>query len=67
MGGGEVLGVADLKTVMVKLRDGHGVEQIKIAIVAADGSVYFLDDKNIMKPAQNWVKSGVLQKLGRVA
>lgn len=63
--GGEVLGVAELKPVMVKLRDGYGEEMVKIALIAPDGAVYFTDEDAMkIKPAQQWVKNAVLEKLG---
>lgn len=64
IGGGEVLGVVELKTVMVKIRDGHGQEVTKLVVVVPGGDIYFLDDKAIGKPAQKWVRSGVLKALG---
>ena len=64
VGGGEVLGVAEIKTVMVKYRDGHGVEATKLAIVVAGGELYFLDDKAIGKQAQTWLKNEVFTRLG---
>lgn len=64
IGGGEILGVIELKPVMVKLRDGHGQEVTKLAIVVPGGEVYFINDTAIGKPAQKWVKAGVLKALG---
>lgn len=65
LGGGEVLGVAETKTVMLKLRDGHGKEMVKFAYVVPGGEVYFIDEASVkLKPAQSWVKAGVLSKLG---
>ncbi len=67
IGGGEVLGVAELKTILVKYRDGHGVEAVRAALVFPDGTTHFIDEKSITKPVQNWLKRGSLKKLGREA
>ncbi len=65
LGGGEIIGVIETKTVMVRLRDGHGKEMVKLAIVVPGGEVYFLDESAVkVKQAQTWVKKGVLSKLG---
>jgi len=65
LGGGEILGVVETKTVMVNLRDGHGKEMVKLAIVVPGGDVYFLDESAVkVKAAQSWVRNGVLKKLG---
>ncbi len=67
LGGGEVKGVAELKLVMVKYRDGHGIEAIRLAFVTPDGEVYFLDDRAVnLKPAQTWLKNGVAKALNIV-
>ena len=64
VGGGEILGVVEIKPVMVKLRDGHGKEMVKIGLVIPGGDLYFIDEKTISKQAQSWVRNGVLKKLG---
>ena len=64
VGGGEILGVAETKLVMVNLRDGHGQNMVKLAVVVPGGDIYFLDDKTVGKPAQAWVRKGILRKLG---
>lgn len=61
---GEINGVIELKTVLVKLRDGHGKEMVKMAIVIPGGEVYFIKDSAIDLQAQTWVKKGILAKLG---
>ena len=67
IGGGEVLGVAETKIVIVRLRDGHGQEMIKLAVVSPDGATNFFEDKVLGKPVQAWVKKGILRFLGRAA
>lgn len=65
LGVGEVIGVVEVKQVMIKLRDGHGREMTKLALVVPGGEIYFLDDRTVnTKPAQGWVKSAVISKLG---
>jgi hypothetical protein len=64
VGGGEVLGVVEVKHVMIKLRDGHGKDMVKLAFVIPGGDVYFLEEKVIGKPAQQWVRNAVLKALG---
>ena len=64
LGGGSVLGAVPVQTVLVKYRDGHGQESIKLAAIVPGGEVYFfsrdsLDDRQ----AQTWLKNGVLKKL----
>jgi hypothetical protein len=64
VGGAEVIGVVELRAIMVKLRDGNGVEMVKMGFQVPGGEVYFLDEKIISKPAQTWVKNGIVKKLG---
>jgi hypothetical protein len=63
VGGADILGVVEIKPVMVKMRDGHGVEMVKMGFLVPGGEVYFLEEK-VVKQAQNWVKKGVLKKVG---
>jgi len=62
-GGAEVLGVVEIKPIMVKIRDGHGVEMVKLGFQVPGNDVYFIDEKSISKPAQTWVKNGIAKKL----
>ena len=54
----------EVKHVMIKLRDGHGKDMVKLAFVIPGGDVYFLEEKVIGKPAQQWVRNAVLKALG---
>jgi len=62
-GGAEILGVLELKPIMVKMRDGHGAEMVKMGFLVPGGEVYFLEEKGISRPAQTWVKTGIQKKL----
>jgi hypothetical protein len=65
IGGGEVQGVTELKTVIVKLRDGHGQEMVKIGLVVPEGDLYWLDERATnLRPAQAWVRRQVKRLLG---
>lgn len=61
--GSEILGVTEVRAALVKLRDGYGKEQVKLAIVIPGGDVLYLDDKS-MKKATSWAASGIKQRLG---
>lgn len=64
-GSGEVLGVLEIRPVIIKLRDGYGKDQVRIALVVPGGEVYYLDDAALRRnSAQAWVKKGVLDALG---
>ena len=65
-GTGEIQGTLELKTALVKMRDGRdGKTIVKIAFVVPGGEVYFLDDVAArMKPAQQWAKRQIMKKLG---
>ena len=59
--GGEVLGALPVKPVLVKYRDGHGKEEVRLAVVIPGGEVYFFEAKALdLHPAQKWLKAGVL-------
>ena len=62
--GAEILGVVELRPIMVKMRDGNGLEMVKMGFQVPAGEVYFLDEKSISRPAQAWVKAGIIKKLG---
>lgn len=65
IGGGEVQGVVEVRTVLVKYRDGHGTDAIRLAVVIPGGAVHFLDKDAIdIRPVQTWLKNGILAKLG---
>ena len=51
-GGAEILGVLELKPIMVKM-----------GFLVPGGEVYFLEEKGISRPAQTWVKTGIQKKL----
>lgn len=60
LGGGKVLGVIDVRTVLVKFRDGHGQESVRLAAIIPGGEVYFFDNKALdLRPAQGWLKSAI--------
>jgi len=61
-GGAEILGVIEPRSVMVKMRDGNGIETVKMGFVVPGGELYFLEEKSF-KQAQKWVRNGVLKKL----
>lgn len=64
LAGGEVLGVLEVKTLLVKFRDGHGKEQVRLAALIPGGEMYFFDDKSInMRPAQKWLKAQVAERI----
>lgn len=65
IGGGEVLGVVPVKTILVKYRDGRSdKEEVKLAAVFPDGQLYFFGkDALDLRPAQGWLKAGVTAKM----
>ena len=66
LGGGEVQAVLELKTVLVKYKDGHGEEATRLAIVIPGGEVYFLSKNSVdLRPAQTWLRNGVASKMGK--
>lgn len=64
LNGGEVQGVVEVKTVLVKYRDGHGQEATRLAVIIPGGEMYFLSDNVASKQAQSWLKTAVLRRLG---
>lgn len=64
LGGGEVLGVMEVKTVLVRFRDGHGREETKLAVIIPGGETYFFGRGSVDdRPAQTWLKEGINRKL----
>ena len=62
LGGGEVKGVIPVKTVLVSFRDGHGKDEVKLAVVIPGGEVYFFGREALdTRPAQKWLKAAVLE------
>lgn len=63
LGGGKVIGVLDVKTVLVKYKDGHGVEDTKLAVVIPGGDVYFFGREALdLRPAQGWLKAAIIER-----
>ncbi len=66
LGGGKVLGVLDVKTVLVKYKDGHGQQDVKLAVVIPGGEIYFFGrDALDLRPAQGWLKTAVQNELNK--
>lgn len=64
LGGGKVLGVVEVKTVLVQYVDGHGEKGVKLAAVIPGGEIYFFGrDAVDTRPAQGWMKAAILEKL----
>jgi len=63
--GGEVLGVIETKTVMVKFRDGYGKQQVRMAVVVPGGDVYLVSEIGTKEyqTAQGWLKSAIIKKM----
>lgn len=60
LSGGKVHGVVPVKTVLVKYKDGHGQEAVKLAVIIPGGEVYFFGrDALDLRPAQGWLKAAV--------
>lgn len=65
---GEMHGVIDVKTVLVKYRDGFGTEATKLAIIIPNGDVYFFQNGSIEpRPVQKWLKSKILERVSKGA
>lgn len=65
LGGGKVQGVVAVTTVLVMYTDGHGKKEVRLAAVIPGGEVYFFTNNAIdNRPAQQWLKAAVLDKLG---
>ncbi len=64
VGGGEVLGVLECRTVLLQLVDGNGEKMTKLAILIPGGDLVFIEKTAVGKPSQTWVKKQVLAKLG---
>jgi hypothetical protein len=63
IGGGEVLGVVEVKTYLVKYKDGHGEVSTKLAMVIPDGETYFFSKGSVdIRPAQRWLREGISKK-----
>lgn len=61
----DVLGVLEVKTVLIKVRDGLGKNMIKFAIAIPGGSLYLLDERAInTREAQTWLRNKVFKALG---
>lgn len=64
LGGGEVQGVLEVKTLLVKYKDGHGKEEVRLAALIPGGEMYFFDGKALdLRPAQKWLKAGVAEHI----
>lgn len=65
LGAGSVLGVVPVNTVLVKYRDGNtGRDEVKLAVVIPDGEIYFFERVAVnLRPAQRWLKRGVIKAL----
>ena len=64
VGGGEVLGALEVRTILVHFKDGHGQEATKLAIVIPGGDTYFLDKNAIdLRPVQRWLRDAMLKKV----
>ena len=64
IGGGDVVGVLPVKTVLVKYRDGHGIEETKLAVIIPGGEVYFFGRNTLdLRPAQKWLKDAIQEKI----
>lgn len=64
LSGGKVQGVVEVKTLLVKYRDGHGEESTKLAVVIPGGEVYFFGREALdLRPAQNWLKAAIAQHI----
>lgn len=62
IGGGELLGAIPVKTVLVRYRDGHGKEEVKLAAVIPGGEIYFFGRDAIdTRPVQTWLKKAVIE------
>lgn len=61
---GKVLGVVEVRTVLVKYRDGHGAESTRLAALIPGGEVYFFDNKALdVRPAQTWLKAAIFEHI----
>lgn len=59
-----MLGVLPVNTYLVRYRDGHGQEAIKLAVMVPGGDMYFFArDAVDSRPAQTWLKDGVAKKV----
>lgn len=65
LSGGRVLGAIPVSLVLVKYVDGqHGKEVARLAVAIPGGEIYFLNNNSLdMRPAQQWLKSGVQARL----
>ncbi len=54
-----------MSTFLVRYRDGHGQESVRLAAVIEGGEVYFFDGKALdMRPAQTWLKNAIKKEIG---
>lgn len=67
LGGGNVLGVIPVSTVLVKYKDGNsGRDEVKLAVVIPDGEIYFFERAAVnLRPAQKWLKREVTKALSK--
>ncbi len=64
LGGGKVLGVVDVKPVLVNYVDGHGEKGVKLAVVIPGGEIYFFSRDSVdARPAQTWMKAAILERI----
>lgn len=65
LGAGEVLGVTQVRTALVRYRDGYGEESVRLAVVIPGGEVYFYANNALdMRPAQGWIRNAVKKQIG---
>jgi hypothetical protein len=65
LGGGKIYGVMTVSTILVKYRDGReGKDEVRLAVVVPGGEVYFFTNGALdHRPAQQWVKDGIIKYL----
>jgi hypothetical protein len=64
LSGARVLGIKEIKTAIVKMRDGFGKEMIKIVLVIPGGEIYYLNENAVsLRPAQAWAKRDIMAAL----